>query len=158
MEVWTSVATARAVETTISIVRHGPTAGRALDGDFIRSSAHHQFRNLTKRVYAASGNIQRANAAAFDDANDEFSNVVNQYVIAPLFAFAEQKDVLTLIGKPPKSVRPVPIVGIGRTIEQTWTQHGERRANLVAKCQLASQMHDAMKSVGRHSRFFRQWT
>src|SRR4029077_20438400 len=105
----------------------------------------------------ASGNIQRPNAAAFDDANDKFGDVINQYVIAPLFAFAEQEDVLTLICEPPKSVRPVPIVGIGRAIEQAWTQHGERRANLAAKCQLTSQMHHTMKSVGCHCRFFSQW-
>ena len=90
-------------------------------------------------------------------AQRKLGDVVDQHMVAPLLALAEQHDALATVGQPAEAVRPVAVVRIARAVDQRRPQNRQRRITGGRRQHLlAGQMHRAMQRGRRRRRSFVQ--
>src|SRR5215831_12594478 len=111
-EIRKSAAAGRDVERSVAAVRHLSLP---------RSPAHRHrglghgsdaLGDVPKAVDLAGCDVERPPAAMLDHAAYDFGHVIDQHVIAPLLAFAEQHDLLPCRRQPTEAVGPVAVVRI----------------------------------------------
>ena len=103
--------------------------------------------NLGECRRAAGDAEQHADAAPVQHPLRQLDQIVDEDVIAPLFAVAEQGDLAVLLAHAPKAVRAVGAVGVGKTVDQRRPDHGETAGHGRPQQHLAGQMHGAIGRV-----------
>src|SRR5690348_10520700 len=111
-------------------MRHRTGSGRALDCGLRPYGGYDLLRDRSEGMGFAGGDIERTETSMHEHAQDDLGYVIDEHMIAPLFAFAKQNDVGALSRQSPEAVRPVAIMRIRRAINQRRTQHGNRRTHL----------------------------
>src|SRR5262249_55756081 len=110
------MAAGRDVERPIAAVRHLSLPRRPAHRDHGLGHGGEALGDVPKAVDLAGCDVERPPTAMLDHAADDFGHVIDQHVIAPLLAFAEQHDLLPCRRQPTESVGALAVVPVPRPV------------------------------------------